>query len=127
MTLLRPVLPPAVDRRCMHEYVADGRALRPVGLRGLDLCKALLDRGFHAPTMYFPLIVPEALMFEPTETEPREVLEALAAAVRDIVAAAAADPEAVRRAPTTTPVGRPDEAAAARRPVLRFEAGGRQA
>jgi glycine dehydrogenase subunit 2 len=119
--LLRPVLPPAVDRRCMHEYVADGRALRSLGLRGLDLCKALLDRGFHAPTMYFPLIVPEALMFEPTETEPREVLEALAVAVREIAADAAADPEAVRRAPVTTPVGRPDEARAARRPVLRFD------
>jgi glycine dehydrogenase subunit 2 len=120
LALLRPVLPPAVDRRCMHEWVADGRALRDVGLRGVDLCKALLDRGFHAPTMYFPLIVPEALMFEPTETEPREVVEALAAAVREIVAAAAEDPDGVRRAPLGTPVGRPDEAGAARHPVLRW-------
>jgi glycine dehydrogenase subunit 2 len=123
MELLRPVLPPRVDRRCMHEFVADGRALRAVGLRALDLCKALLDRGFHAPTMYFPLIVEEALMFEPTETEPREVLEALAAAVHEIVAQARDDAEAVRRAPETTPVARVDEATAARRPILRWGAG----
>ena len=118
--LLADVLPPSVDRRCMHEYVADGRSLRRVGLRGLDLCKALLDRGFHAPTMYFPLIVEEALMIEPTETEGRETLEAFAAAVHAIVAEAERDPDAVRRAPVTTPVGRIDEATAARRPVLRW-------
>lgn len=123
MELLRPVLPPKVLRRCMHEFVADGRALRPVGLRGLDLCKALLDRGFHAPTMYFPLIVEEALMFEPTETEPREAVEALAQAVADVVAAAREEPEAVRQAPERTPVGRVDEATAARRPVLKWDAG----
>jgi len=120
LELLRPVLPPKVERRCMHEFVADGRALASVGLRGLDLCKALLDRGFHAPTMYFPLIVEEALMFEPTETEPREAVEALAAAVLEIVAQAGREPERVRQAPTTTPVGRVDEATAARRPVLRW-------
>jgi glycine dehydrogenase subunit 2 len=116
MAMLRPVLPPRYDRPCMHEFVADGRALAGAGIRGLDLCKALLDRGFHAPTMYFPLIVPEALMFEPTETEAPEVLDALAAAVREIVAQG----EAAKRAPETTPVGRIDEALAARRPVLRW-------
>jgi glycine dehydrogenase subunit 2 len=121
--LLADVLPAAVDRPCMHEYVADGRALRRVGLRALDLCKALLDEGFHAPTMYFPLIVEEALMIEPTETEPRETLEAFAAAVHAIVAEAAAGAEAaaaVRQRPQRTPVGRVDEATAARRPVLRW-------
>ena len=119
--LLRPWLPPSHDRICMHEVVTDGRALAPHGLRALDLCKALLDRGFHAPTMYFPLIVPEALMFEPTETESREAIEALATAVGEIVALAERDPEALRQAPHHTPVGRVDEAAAARRPVLRWQ------
>jgi glycine dehydrogenase subunit 2 len=114
MERLRPVLPPRYDRPCMHEFVADGRALAGVGLRALDLCKGLLDRGMHAPTMYFPLIVPEALMFEPTETETPEVLDALAAAVRDVVA----EGPAARQAPLRTPVGRVDEALAARRPVV---------
>jgi len=123
MELLRPSLPPAFDRRCMHEFIADGRALRPLGLRALDLCKALLDRGFHAPTMYFPLVVEEALMFEPTETESRQTIEALAAAVADILAEAARDADAVRAAPERTPVGRVDEATAARRPVLRHTSG----
>ena len=120
MELLRPVLPPRYERACMHEFVADGRALAKAGLRGLDLCKALLDRGFHAPTMYFPLIVPEALMFEPTETEAPEVLDALAAAVREVVAAG----DAAKAAPEKTPVGRIDETLAARRPVLRWPEAG---
>lgn len=114
LELLRPVLPPAIDRRPMHEFVADGTVLRERGVRALDVCKALLDRGFHAPTMYFPLIVKEALMIEPTETEPREVLEAFAAAVGEIVA----EGDVARARPAETPVGRIDEAGAARRPVL---------
>ena len=121
--LLADALPPAVDHPCMHEYVADGRALRGVGLRALDLCKALLDRGFHAPTMYFPLIVEEALMIEPSETESRQMLDAFAEAVHAIVAEAARGAEAsagVRQGPLETPVGRIDEARAARRPVLRW-------
>jgi len=84
------------------------------GVRGLDIAKALLDEGFHAPTVYFPLIVDEALMFEPTETESPQTLEALAAAVESIVARAATDPESLHRAPTHTPVSRVDEARAAR-------------
>lgn len=118
MTKLQPILPPRYEQACMHEFVADGRALARAGIRGLDLCKALLDRGFHAPTMYFPLIVPEALMFEPTETEAPEVLDALAAAVQAIVA----EGPAAKVAPARTPVGRIDEALAARRPVLRWPA-----
>ncbi len=118
--LLAPVLPPAFDRPCMHEFIADGRTLRALGLRALDLCKALLDRGFHAPTMYWPLVVEEALMFEPTETESKQTIDALAAAVAEIVAEARRDPQALRAAPRRTPVGRVDEAGAARRPVLRW-------
>jgi glycine dehydrogenase subunit 2 len=104
---------------CMHEFVASARRLkRETGLRAADVAKALLDQGFHAPTMYFPLIVDEALMVEPTETESPETLEALAAALRAIVEEARDDPAAAHAHPRKTPVARLDEAAAARRPVL---------
>ncbi len=120
LALLREDLPPAIDRQPMHEFVADGTALARHGsLRAIDLCKALLDRGFHAPTMYFPLIVKEALMIEPTETEPREVLEAFAAAVREIVVTSTGA-DAPGSFPTETPIRRMDEVNAARHPVLRW-------
>jgi glycine dehydrogenase subunit 2 len=89
-------------------------------VRALDLAKALLDRGYHAPTVYFPLIVPECLMIEPTETESKETLDAFIAAFREIVAAAHADPERVLETPVNTPVGRIDETRAARHPDLRW-------
>ncbi len=104
---------------CMHEFVASAGLLkRDTGVRAMDVAKALLDRGFHAPTMYFPLIVDEALMIEPTETESPETVEALAAALRDIAAVARQRPEEVQDAPHRTPVSRPDDALAARQPVL---------
>jgi len=104
---------------CMHEFVASAARLkRETGLRAADVAKALLDLGFHAPTMYFPLIVDEALMIEPTETESPETVEALAAALRAIAAEAHRDPEAAHRHPEQTPVSRPDDALAARHPVL---------
>jgi glycine dehydrogenase subunit 2 len=104
---------------CMHEFVASAAHLkRETGVRAMDVVKALLDSGFHAPTVYFPLVVEEALMVEPTETESPETLEALAAALIDIAAQAHRDPGAVREAPHHTPVSRPDDARAARRPVL---------
>jgi glycine dehydrogenase subunit 2 len=107
---------------CMHEFVASTAALkRATGVRAMDVAKALLDRGFHAPTMYFPLIVEEALMIEPTETESPETIEALAAALNEITALAHEDPEAVKSAPHRTPVSRPDEALAARRPILTWD------
>ena len=84
----------------------------------MDVAKGLLDRGIHAPTMYFPLIVDEALMFEPTESESPETVEAIAEALLDIAREAREDPEAVHEAPRTTPVRRPDEAGAARHLVL---------
>ncbi len=118
-------LPPAFDRRCMHEFVLTGApAKRELGVRTLDIAKRLLDYGFHPPTIYFPLLVDEALMFEPTETETREGLDALADAIEAILAEAEEDPEILRSAPYTTPVRRLDEAAANRRPVLRQGAGG---
>jgi glycine dehydrogenase subunit 2 len=113
-------LPLAFDRLCMHEFVLSGApARRELGVATLDVAKRLLDFGFHPPTIYFPLLVDEALMFEPTETETRESLDALAAAVEEIIAEAERDPEIPRNAPYTTPVRRLDEAAASRRPVVR--------
>jgi glycine dehydrogenase subunit 2 len=113
-------LPLAFDRLCMHELVLSGApAKRELGVKTLDVAKRLLDFGFHPPTIYFPLLVDEALMFEPTETETREGLDALAAAIEEILAEAERDPEIARNAPYTTPVRRLDEAAASRRPVLR--------
>jgi glycine cleavage system P protein (glycine dehydrogenase) subunit 2 len=110
----------AFDRTCMHEFVLSGApAKRDLGVMTLDIAKRLLDFGFHPPTIYFPLLVDEALMVEPTETETKESLDALADAFEEIVAEAERDPEIARGAPYTTPVRRLDEASASRRPVLR--------
>jgi glycine dehydrogenase subunit 2 len=104
----------------MHEFVLSGAPMkRELGIRTLDLAKRLLDHGFHPPTVYFPLLVDEALLIEPTETETRETLDAFAEAIAAILAEAAEDPEIARTAPHTTPVRRLDEAGAARRPVIR--------
>ncbi|MGZ5346800.1 MAG: aminomethyl-transferring glycine dehydrogenase subunit GcvPB [Solirubrobacterales bacterium] len=112
--------PIAFDRRCMHEFVLSGaRAKKELGVRTLDIAKRLLDHGFHPPTVYFPLLVDEALMVEPTETETRETLDAFAEAVDAILAEAEGDPELLLNAPYTTPVRRLDEVAASRRPVIR--------
>ena len=109
------------DRVCKHEVVFSARRQkRESGVSALDIAKAILDEGIHPPTIYFPLIVEEALMIEPTETETRETLDRFIGVMRDIAARAARDPEAVRAAPTTTPVGRLDEATAARQPDLRW-------
>ena len=87
----------------------------------MDVAKALIDHGIHPPTMYFPLIVHEALMLEPTETESRQTLDEAAAAFAQIYEDIQAQPEALHAAPTSTPIGRPDEVLAARKPVLRYE------
>ncbi|HUX04212.1 MAG TPA: aminomethyl-transferring glycine dehydrogenase subunit GcvPB [Acidimicrobiales bacterium] len=108
-------LPAAYDRTCMHECVLSATRLKAAyGVRGLDVAKGLLEEGFHAPTVYFPLIVDEALMFEPTETESLQTLEALAQAIERLAERAASDPESLHRAPQSTPVSRVDEARAAR-------------
>jgi glycine dehydrogenase subunit 2 len=113
-------LPLAFGERCMHEFVLSGApAKRELGVTTLDIAKRLLDYGFHPPTIYFPLLVEEALMFEPTETETRESLDALADAIERILAEAEEDPQILKGAPYTTPVRRLDEATASRRPVLR--------
>jgi glycine dehydrogenase subunit 2 len=109
------------DRICMHEFVLSGaRQKRESGVRTLDMAKRLLDHGFHPPTVYFPLLVDEALMIEPTETEPLSELDAFAEAMLAIAREAADDPEMVKHAPYTTPVRRLDEAGAARQPDLRW-------
>jgi glycine cleavage system P protein (glycine dehydrogenase) subunit 2 len=113
-------LPLAFDRLCMHEFVLSGApAKRQLQTRTLDVAKRLLDFGFHPPTIYFPLLVDEALMFEPTETETRESLDALADAIEEILAEAERDPAIPQGAPYATPVRRLDEAAASRRPIVR--------
>ena len=113
-------LPVAFDRLPMHEFVLSGApAKRELQVKTLDIAKRLLDYGFHPPTIYFPLLVDEALMVEPTETETRESLDELAEAIESILTEAEDDPEILRNAPYTTPVRRLDEAAASRKPVVR--------
>ena len=115
-------LPVAYERLCMHEFVLSGAPMkRELGIRTLDLAKRLLDHGVHPPTVYFPLLVEEALLIEPTETETRETLDRFAALIAEILREAAEDPEIARGAPYATPVRRLDEAGAARRPVVRQE------
>ncbi|HSD25440.1 MAG TPA: aminomethyl-transferring glycine dehydrogenase subunit GcvPB, partial [Solirubrobacterales bacterium] len=112
--------PIAFDRRCMHEFVLSGApAKRELGVKTTDIAKRLLDHGMHPPTVYFPLLVDEALMVEPTETETREALDAFAEAIEAILDEAAEDPEIAQGAPYTTPVRRLDEVAANRNPVVR--------
>jgi glycine dehydrogenase subunit 2 len=120
LALLRDSYDVAYDRPAMHEFVLTAAKQRKQGASALDISKALLDEGFHSPTVYFPLIVPEALMIEPTETEPKETLDAFAEAMARIAARVASDPAAVRAAPRETPLRRLDEVAAARKPVLRY-------
>ncbi|MGC2130687.1 MAG: aminomethyl-transferring glycine dehydrogenase subunit GcvPB [Candidatus Aquilonibacter sp.] len=107
---------------CRHEFVASAQELKKeTGVKALDIAKALLDHGMMAPTMYFPLLVPECLMIEPTETESKETLDYFIAVLRDIVEEAKTNPEALLAAPVTTVVGRVDETRAARHPDLRWE------
>src|SRR6267143_809381 len=103
------------DGPCMHEFVASARNLAPNGIKALDVAKGLLERDFYAPTIYFPLVVPEAIMVEPTETESKATLDAFAAALRDIVEQARTDPAALHAEPHSLPVGRLDEVGTARR------------
>ncbi|MFN2460137.1 MAG: aminomethyl-transferring glycine dehydrogenase subunit GcvPB [Candidatus Velthaea sp.] len=118
---IKDVLELPYDEPCRHEFVASAQSLkRGTGVRALDIGKALLDRGYHAPTVYFPLLVPECLMIEPTETESKETLDGFIAALRDIVATAKTEPLRVLNAPVETAVQRIDETRAARQPDLRW-------
>ncbi|HEX2922592.1 MAG TPA: aminomethyl-transferring glycine dehydrogenase subunit GcvPB, partial [Chloroflexota bacterium] len=107
-------------RSCMHEFVLSGCRQKAQGVRTLDIAKRLIDFGFYPPTVYFPLIVEEAMMIEPTETESLETLDAFADALLAIAAETEENPEVVKAAPTNTVVGRLDETAAARQPRLHW-------
>ena len=106
---------------CMHEFVATAKALKRSGVRAMDVAKRLIDLGFHPPTVYFPLVVEEAMMVEPTETESKQTLDAMADALLQIAQEARTSPDLLRQAPVTAPVRRLDEARAARQLVLRWE------
>ena len=112
------------DRHCMHEFVLSARNLkREHGVTALDVAKRLMDFGIHPPTIYFPLVVPEALMIEPTETEVKERLDGFVDAMRQIAREAAEDPELLQTAPHTRPLHRLDEVRAAKHPVVKFAFG----
>ena len=119
--LLQEVFDLAYDRSCMHEFVLSARRQKATyGVRTLDIAKRLLDFGIHPPTIYFPLIVDEAIMVEPTETESRATLDHFAAVMRQIARECQDSPDVVREAPRHQVVGRLDEVSAARKPVLRW-------
>jgi glycine dehydrogenase subunit 2 len=116
LALVKDFLPPPHGDRCMHEFVCSLSAVqKETGVRAMDVAKRLLDFGYHAPTVYFPLVVAEAMMIEPTETESKETLEAFAATLRQILSEPA---EELQRAPHSLSIGRPDEVRAARAPVV---------
>jgi glycine dehydrogenase subunit 2 len=106
------------DRICMHEFVAEGHWPEAPDVHALDIAKRLMDYGFHPPTNYFPLIVPEALMIEPTETESKTTLDAFVDTMLKIAEEAKTEPELLQEAPHSTPIGRLDEVRAARQLVL---------
>jgi glycine dehydrogenase subunit 2 len=112
------------EQLCKHECVFSARRQAAMhdghGVRALDIAKGLIDRGFHPPTIYFPLTVPEAMMIEPTETESKETMDAFIAAMIEIAQLAKTNPQYIKDAPKTTPVGRLDETKAAREPDLAY-------
>lgn len=118
--LIAPYFKTAFDRTCMHEFVLSLEKFHEeTGVSAMDVAKALIDKGIHPPTMYFPLIVHEALMFEPTETESRETLEAAAEMMREIFEEAKENADSVKASPVSTPISRPDEVLAARKPKVK--------
>jgi len=118
MFRLKEFMQIAYDRRCMHEFVATGAPLKEKGVSTLDVAKRMLDFSVHPPTVYFPLIVKEAMMFEPTETESRQTLDEFAEIMRGIIKEADENPDNLKNAPHNTSVGRLDDVKAARKPVL---------
>lgn len=119
--LMKEHYPVAIDEPCMHEFVLTLETIKKeTSVSALDIAKGLIDHGIHPPTMYFPMIVQEALMFEPTETENKETLEHAAAVMAQLKDEAYTNPEARKAAPVTMPIGRVDEVKAARQPVLTY-------
>lgn len=121
MEMLKDTYEVPFEGPCMHEFVMSLESLKKqTGISASDIAKGLVDKGIHPPTMYFPLIVHEALMLEPTETESRETMDCAVKAFKEVYAMAFENPQALHDAPVSTPVGRPDETAAVRNPVLRY-------
>ncbi len=121
MKKLDGVLELPYKRKCMHEFVLSGEELNKFGVHTMDLAKRLIDFGYHPPTVYFPLIVKEAIMIEPTETETKETLDKFADVFKKIVEEAEKEPDVLKNAPVNTAIGRLDETAAARNPVLTYD------
>ncbi|MBN2389748.1 MAG: aminomethyl-transferring glycine dehydrogenase subunit GcvPB, partial [Anaerolineae bacterium] len=121
LSRIKGVYPLPYDRICKHEFVVEGRFKDAPGIHALDIAKRLIDYGVHPPTNYFPLIVPEALMIEPTETESQQSLDNYADILLKIADEAREAPDLLHDAPQNTPVRRLDEVRAARNPVLRYE------
>ena len=105
---------------CKHEVVFDGLVDKSIGVTTMDVAKRLLDYGYHAPTIYFPLLFHESLMVEPTENESKETLDGFIAVMRQIAEEAKTDPELVKTAPHNTPIGRVDDVLAAKQPVTTY-------
>ena len=119
---IEDLYPTEKGRHCMHEFVVSMQELKDkTGVSAMDIAKTMIDRGYHPPTMYFPLIIHEALMFEPTETENKRTLDEVIAALREIYEEAYKDPEYMKAAPHHAQIGRPDEVKAARQPVVRYK------
>ncbi len=121
MRKLAPYYDLPFARHCKHEFVLSGTRQKKQGVRTLDIAKRLLDFGYHPPTVYFPLIIEECMMIEPTETESKETLDQFIDVMIQIAKEAEDTPEIVQEAPHTTFVKRLDETIAARRPILRYE------
>ena len=121
MFRLKEFMTIACDRICMHEFVATGTPQREKGVSTLDIAKRMLDFGVHPPTIYFPLIVKEAMMFEPTESESKQTLDEFVDIMRGIIAEVDENPDHLKTAPHNTPVGRLDDVQAARKPILTWQ------
>ena len=118
---LKDVYELPIDTTCCHEFVFDGLKDKSTGVTTMDVAKRLLDYGYHAPTIYFPLLFHESLMIEPTENESKETLDGFIAVMRKIAEEAKTDPELVKTAPHTTPIGRVDDVLAAKHPVVTYK------
>ena len=118
---IEDLYPTEKGRHCMHEFVVSMQELKDkTGVSAMDIAKTMIDRGYHPPTMYFPLIIHEALMFEPTETENKRTLDEVIKALREIYEEAFKDPEYMKAAPHHAQIGRPDEVRAARQPIVKY-------
>lgn len=122
MAKIKGTFTPAFDRICMHEFVLDlSKFKKDTGVSALDVAKTLIDYGMHPPTMYFPMIVHEALMLEPTETESRQTLDWAAEVFRELYTLAQENPGYMHESPHHAQIGRPDEVRASRTPILRYQ------